>query len=139
MQERINIWGKQGCELPSGKLCNACCVLPNIELDGQLVSITKPENSPCPHLNDSSGKKGEGCGLHQKGKPGTCESWHCSSLRTSDKVNYIAQELSLGLVSETEALAVASESIRSLLIDTAKRISKITTGRELIVRDLDEP
>ena len=139
MSERINIWGKPGCELPSGKLCNACCVLPNVELSGFVVSVAKPENSPCPNLADDSGKEGFGCKLHPIGKPETCLSWHCSSLTGSDKINYVAQGLSLGLVDEDSALAAVGESGKSLLIDTAKHLSNITRKRELITRDTIEP
>lgn len=139
MSERINIWRRPDCELPSGKLCNACCVLPNIELSGFVVSVAKPENSPCPYLTDDSGKEGKGCSLHSRGKPETCLSWHCSNLKGSDKIIYIAQGLSLGLVDEADAVTAAGESGKSMLIDMARRLSKITVQKELVTRDLDEP
>lgn len=148
MSERVNIWGKPGCELPNGRLCNACCVLPNIELEGFYTSVAKPKNSPCPHLVDNTGKSGEGCLLHQKAKPEACRSWHCSSLGNLKKADYIAQALSSGQVSESEAKAAVAEIFKEKhsegvfkysIVGKARALTRITGKKDLIYRDLDEP
>lgn len=131
MTERLNIWGKPGCELPNGKLCNACCILPEIELEGTIVSVSKPANSPCPHLNDS----GQGCSLHPDGKKEICKSWHCGVAGTESKINLIAQGLSSGLVSETDI----SDDIKNEVVGRSIIFSEITIPRDLVIRDLIEP
>lgn len=147
MEERINIWGKNGCSLPNGKLCNACCILPEVELEGTIVSVKKPGFSPCPNLS----KDGQGCSLHLKGnKPAAC-SWHCSQANTEHKLELIAQTLSSGSIS----LVDANLAIANLIKDTGNRvplpcviedvyqnseiIRKNTKTRELVCGDLDEP
>ena len=145
MAERLNIWGKEGCELPSGKLCNACCILPDIELEGTIVSVGKPANSPCPNLSII----GEGCSLHQKGKPETCKSWNCGRVDLFGKLDLIAEGLSQSLVNETEAVTAASNLldgtanpdgiIRFGVLDEAIRLSNITSKKELTLRELNEP
>jgi hypothetical protein len=149
MIEQINIWGKPGCELPNGKLCNACCVLPNIELEGTYVSVGKLANSPCPYLNDT----GEGCSLQISGKPEACKTWHCSMTGADGKINLIAQGLSLGLVSEHKAVSLAiglvkkylpnvkelSSYIKNEVLGRSIIFSEITHAKGLVVRDLDEP
>lgn len=99
----LNIWGKAGCGRPDGGLCTACCVLPNIELEGTYVSLAKPAHSPCPNLAP------QGCRLHLKGKPDTCKTWHCSMADLNGKIDLIAQGLSLGEVTDKEAVTAASE------------------------------
>lgn len=141
----INVWGKPGCEFPNGKLCNACCILPNIELEGTYVSVGKPANSPCPHLAD------QGCSLHSHGKPDACENWHCSATGTDYKIDLIAQGLSSGIVTKTEAFEAAYELLKdstksnklidllqSRVLDRSVELSKITRKRDLITQDLDE-
>ena len=145
MAERLNIWGKEGCELPSGKLCNACCILPDIELEGTIVSVGKPANSPCPNLSII----GEGCSLHQKGKPETCKSWNCGRADLFGKLDLIAEGLSRSLVNETEAVVAASKLLKDTadpdgiigfsVLDEAVRLSNVTFKKELILRDLNEP
>lgn len=143
-----NIWGKKGCELPNGGLCTACCVFPNIELEGTYVSLAKPANSPCPNLAPQ-----EGCRLHLKGKPDTCRAWHCSASDLNGKLDLIAQGLSLGEVNDNEAVTAASEllnensvthdetdaSIKAKVILRSVEIYGITQKRALILRDLNEP
>lgn len=125
----VNIWGNTGCELPNGKLCTACCVLSNIELEGVYVSLAKPAHSPCPNLE-------EGCKLHLVGvKPDSCKSWHCSMADLNGKLDLIAQGLSLEQVSEEEAVLAGG----AFVLFRAKYLSKMTYNRALIERDLDEP
>ena len=144
MQERKNIWGKTGCELPNGNLCTACCVLPQVELESFYVSLIKPANSPCPHLVD------KGCGLHNTGKPSAC-GWHCSMANKLGKVDLIAQALSQGSVTQTEASLAAfelmrtsmtgvelSEFIKSRVLDRSMYLRRVTYPKVLIERDLDE-
>ena len=137
-----NIWGKEGCELPGGGLCTACCVLPNIELEGSFVSIGKPENTPCPHLNQSKG----GCNLHNNGKPDTCRNWHCSKAGNDYKTELIIGGLALGLVNSDQAVAAASNwnnnenrDTRNHIENEANRLIQDIKPRELICRDLEEP
>lgn len=153
--ERANIWGKPNCELPNGKICNACCVLLNIELSGVYTSVAKPENSPCPHLY---GQKGEdvdkqGCSLHFSGKSDNCKGWHCSMTSLNRKLDLVAQGLSLGLVTESEAVSSALvllenrqkencdfvESVRDRILARSAMLSDITYKKDLVVRDLIEP
>lgn len=143
---RLNIWGKTECERPDGGLCTACCVLPNIELEGTYVSLAKPANSPCSNLD-------KGCTLHQKGKPDTCKTWHCSMADLNGKIDLIAQGLSLGEVNDKEAVTAASEllnengvthdeiddSIKAKVILRSVELYEITQKRALILRDLNEP
>lgn len=136
----INIWGKRGCELPDGKLCNACCILPNIELEGVYVSVGKPANSPCPHLGQEAG-----CSLHTNGKPEACVSWHCSVTDISTKVDLIAQGLSSGLVTSGEAAEAAFKFLRGdisgvkeKIISRANYLSNMTHAKDLMHGDLDE-
>lgn len=152
--ERANIWGKPGCELPNGKICNACCVLLNIELAGVYASVAKPENSPCPHLYGQNGEDADkqGCDLHFSGKSDNCKNWHCSMTSLNRKLDLIAQGLSLGLVTEAEAFSSASTLlggrqkknndsagiIQDMILAGSVMLSKITYPKELIERDLDE-
>lgn len=144
-EAETNIWGKPGCELPNGRLCNACCVLPEIELEGIYVSLAKLANSPCPHL------AGAGCDLHLNGKPDACKNWHCSNTGSDYKIDLIAQGLSSSLVTETEALSAAFEILRSRakgntliyliqsgVLDRSAQLSTITHNKDLVARDLDE-
>lgn len=142
----INIWGKPGCELPNGKLCTACCVLPEIELEGTYVSLAKPAHSPCTRLTD------KGCSLHSSNrKPDACKGWHCSKANLGGKLDLIAQSLSLGQVSEKEAVSSASELVddnvggknmefylNTSVLSRSVELSRITYPRELVERDLDE-
>jgi len=145
--ERANIWGKPGCELPNGKICNACCVLLNVELEGTYVSISKLENSPCPYLYGQDGKDvdKQGCSLHLSGKSDNCKNWHCSMANLNRKLDLVAQGLSLGLVTESEAFASVSilfeggQQIRDRILAGSVMLSKITRKKELVVRDLEEP
>jgi hypothetical protein len=151
MTERQNIWGKPDCQLPDGKLCNACCILPEIELEGYIVSVAKPANSPCQHLVGSEVAK-RGCDLHSGGKPDVCKSWHCSMADLDGKINLISQGIMSNLVSESEACAFALNvlkennlenlyfinEIRSEITGRAGMLSKITHPRDVVVRDLDE-
>ena len=145
-EAETNIWGKPGCMLPNGRHCYACCVLPEIELEGTYVSLSKPANSPCPHLVDGE------CSLHSGNrKPDACKGWHCSMAGLNGKLDLIAQSLSLGQVSEGEATSSASRLLKenvvkkdvtdfintTVLIRSAKLL-EITHKRELVVRDLDE-
>lgn len=86
--------------------------------------------------------------LHQKAKPETCRSWHCSSLSNPKRAAYIAQALSLGLVSESEARTAAEEIFKErysedvfkyLIAEMSGRLTKITSKKDLIYRDLDQP
>jgi hypothetical protein len=140
-----NIWGKPGCELPEGKLCNACCILPNIELEGTYTSLAKPANSPCPHIAI------QGCDLHLQRKPDACKGWHCSMANVNGKVELIAQGLSTGQVTRTDALVAAYDILKDdakgnrlidLLqvgvLDRSVELLRITHPRDLIERDLVE-
>lgn len=151
MQERTNIWGKPNCDLPDGKLCQACCVLPNIELEGTYVSVGKPANSPCQYLNNYDSEDGQGCNLHPDRKPETCKNWHCSVARMDLKLDLIAQGLSLESVTESEAILSAKELFKGRvdgkvvddiikfgILDKSVVLTKITHKRNLIVQDLDE-
>lgn len=138
-----NIWGKGGCELPNGRLCNACCVLPEIELENFIVSVGKPENTPCPNLNSFEG----GCKLHFSGKPDTCRNWHCSKANNDDKLKLIAGALALGIVGFKDAEEavlgwVENEKIEQVtfqLEKDAKNLAENIKPRDLICRDLVEP
>jgi hypothetical protein len=148
MQERTNIWGKFGCDLPNGKLCHACCVLPNIELEGVYVSVGKPANSPCPYLAGSDGKTEQGCSKHLNEKPEACKTWHCEAADLNSQLELIAEGLSLDLVNTPEATSSASVLLGSLpnpdgfikynILDKAAALSKITHKRALVVRDVVE-
>ncbi len=137
-----NIWGKEGCLLPNGKLCTACCVLPNIELEGSFISIGKPENTPCPHLNQLEG----GCSLHLNGKPDTCRNWHCSKAGNDYKLELITGGLALGLVNSDQAVRAASNwtnkeisEVRNQIENEANSLIQEIKSRELIYGDLMEP
>ena len=139
MERKNNIWGRAGCELPNGKLCSACCVLPDIELEGALVSVGKPANSPCPYLDN------DGCQRQLAGKPDTCNDWHCSIADLGGKLNLVAQTLSLGQVDEDSAIeavvrltGTSWESAQKDVLERSAYLSKITQKRELVTRDLDE-
>ena len=147
MSERINIWGKPGCELPDGKLCNACCILPEIELEGNLTSVKKQGFTECPYLS----KDGQGCSLHKTGdKPGAC-AWHCSQADLNHKLELVSQTLSSGKISKEDVdLSVMnllkglkrSVSLSLILDDVylySENIKTKTMPRELIYGDLDEP
>ena len=151
MQERTNIWGKSNCDLPNGKLCQSCCVLPNIELEGTYVSVGKPANSPCPHLNNYNEEEGQGCNLHLKGKPETCKTWHCSMAYLDLKLDLIAQGLSLESVTESEAILSAKELLKGRvdgkvvndiikfgILEKSVVLTKITHQKDLVIQDLDE-
>ncbi len=151
MKERTNIWGKPDCELPSGELCNACCVLPNIELEGSYVSVGKPANSPCPYLISPNPSDGMGCSLHPLAKPETCKAFHCGGVDTSFKLRLIAQALSSNLVSQNDALLSATNVLQSRVeekvlagiiaysvLEKAKVFAKLTRPRDLDIKDLDE-
>ena len=139
-ESEANIWGKSSCELPNGGLCIACCVLPEIELEGTYVSVSKPANSPCPHLAD------KGCSLSGVKKPDACRGWHCSMAGLNGKLDLVAQSLSLGQVSEAEATSSASrllganqgDIINTVVLARSVQLSEVTHKRELVVRDLDE-
>lgn len=142
MEERLNIWGKTGCNLPDGGLCRACCVLPDIELEGSVFSVGKPENSLCPYLNQSAG----GCTLEGKGKPDNCTSWDCSKASNEYKLDLIAQSLALKDVTIKEAIDACNawlgdpaENTKMRLIDESERLKILTTQKDLITRDLVEP
>lgn len=142
MSERINIWGKAGCELPNGKLCTACCVLPEVELEGTIVSVKKPAFSPCPNLKRA--EEGQGCNLHQNGKGDICKNWHCSGLGNNYRVDLIAGALSLGSVTESEAILAVKqlqgvEYLETDMIERSKSYSTKIHNMELVGGDLDEP
>jgi hypothetical protein len=152
-QEKINIWGKVGCELPDGSLCYACCVLSRIELENTYVSVIKPENSPCPNLysRDKESNDYQGCKLQNNGKPGNCLGWHCSMADLNKKMDFIAQGLSLGLVTEAKAITSALKLLREKggtvnivgvikneVLDKSVLLTKITNSKDLIACDLDE-
>lgn len=147
MTERENIWGRPGCELPNGALCNACCILPAIELEGGIISVEKPEFTPCPNLS----KDGQGCSLHKTGnKPSSC-SWHCSQTQPYHKMELVSQAISTGIVTENEAeMAVARlvneagsvnslEDVLSSVFLHAEYIRGKTKIRPLIYGEPDEP
>lgn len=68
MKEKINIWGKTGCELPNGSLCQACC------LALVIPEIPKEELTTCRHQTN------DGCGIYtQEHRPGRCATYHCST------------------------------------------------------------
>lgn len=142
----LNIWGKPGCALPNGKLCNACCILPEIELEGTIISVKKPEFTPCPNLS----KDGQGCSLHKTGnKPAACV-WHCSQTSVSRQMELISQAMSTDAVNYFEV----NDAIRKIMqnVETsvplelvikdvcinANNIRSKTMNRELICADLDE-
>lgn len=139
MLERINIWGKAGCELPNGKLCTACCVYPNIELEGSLVSVAKSENSPCPYLK----KNNDGCSRHGTKKPINCTNWHCSGADNQYKLELIIESLALKQVTFEEAERACLQWDKKC--DTVwigkeeKRLVDITQHKTLIENDLIEP
>jgi len=147
MTERVNIWGRQNCDLPSGKLCNSCCVLPEIEFDGVYSSVAKPANSPCPNLN-----RVEGCDLSLEDKPTVCQSWHCSTFDLGGKLGLIAEGLSLGLVNSDEAVLAALNILKGSnieeknfnakigyeVLDKSAYLLPITYKRDLRIGDLDE-
>ncbi len=147
MIENKNIWGKPGCELPSGLLCNACCILPKIELEGNIVSLKKPENSPCPNLS----KNGQGCSLHLKGeKPETCKNWHCSQAPDYKKYELVAQAVASGIVTDTEVIIAMLKLIGDrnitkeapLIADVfllADDLKRLMMDRPLVPGDVDEP
>lgn len=146
MSERINIWGNPGCELPNGKLCNVCCVLPDVELEGKLVSVGKPPFSFCPYLDE----KGSGCTRHLKNKPETCVSWHCNSIGTNYRRELISGALALNIITSEEAkqavLLMVGENKDLSFVETeltdikseAKRLTGMITHRDLIEGDLVE-
>lgn len=148
MAERLNIWGKPGCELPNGQLCNACCILPEIELEGVVGSLKKPANTPCPNLSED----GQGCKLHLTGeKPENCQNWHCSQLPEHKKPEYVAQAIVSNIVSNSEAVRtldnlfsknnetyVIGERVTETFL-LADDLARITMPRELISGELDEP
>ncbi len=148
MAERLNIWGKPGCELPNGQLCNACCILPEIELEGCVGSLKKPANTPCPNLSED----GQGCKFHLTGdKPENCQSWHCSQLSEYNKSEYVAQAISSGIVSNSEAVramenllsgkvnpSVIGDRVTQVFL-TADDLTRITMSRELVPGEPDEP
>lgn len=152
-QEKLNIWGKAGCELPDGNLCFACCVLSRIELENTYASVIKPENSPCPNLYSCSEEANgyRGCKFQNNGKPGGCLGWHCSNADLNGKMDYIAQGLSLGLVTEAKAITYALKLlkengrianvvgfIKNGVLDKSVLLTKITNSKELIACDPDE-
>lgn len=147
MAERTNIWGKSGCELPNGRLCDACCILPRIELEGTISSLIKPEFTPCPNLSED----GQGCRLHAlKSKPDACR-WHCSQTNLDRKLELISQAISSGIVDNLEAnLAVmnlmrntkSSVPLSFIIGDVylnAENIMARTMPRPLISGEIDEP
>lgn len=137
-----NIWGKEGCELPGGGLCTACCVLPDIELEGSIVSVGKPENTPCPNLDLVNG----GCKLHLNAKPDTCRNWDCSKTDINGKLWLIAGGLALELVNSDQAVISAlnlinsdADKLRAQIEKNAKNLANDIKPRDLICRDLVEP
>jgi hypothetical protein len=97
-----NIWGKQGCELPTGALCDACCKLKGIQ-DPLFTDGHKPIGVTCDFMKRKMGK-GEGCGLHGL-SPEPCQAYHCSQDRGSPGVwaRLIATAFHEGLVTHEEA------------------------------------
>ena len=95
----INIWGKQGCELPQGGYCNACCIVFRIasKLAGGRGFFEKEAGVRCKNLNQSTTVGG--CDI-QSYKPSQCYFFHCSSdeLAPMDKAKLIYQAASDGLV-----------------------------------------
>lgn len=147
MVENKNIWGKPGCELPDGSLCNACCILPEIELEGTVISLKKLENTPCPNLLEG----GKGCSLHlKKEKPETCQNWHCSQAPYHKKFEYVAQAIASGIVTDKEAIIAMSKLIGDrkdlneapLITDVfllADDLKGLMMDRPLVSLDIDEP
>ncbi len=121
--ERLNIWGKLGCELPNGKLCHACCDLMTINF-GFDAGPYKAGRSPCPYQN-SVLNGGEGCSC-QDNKPANCKLYFCGSEDNVIKADLIAKGLALGLVTEEEAISTAGKilkphEIERLIISEAKQ------------------
>lgn len=147
MIENKNIWGKPGCELPNKKLCNACCILPEIELEGTVISLKKSENSPCPNLL----KEGEGCKLHlTETKPNNCKNWHCSQVPYHKKFEYVAQAIASGIVTDKEAIIAMLKLIGDrrdlnevpLIADVfllADNLKGLMMDRPLVSGNIDEP
>jgi hypothetical protein len=71
--EKLNMWGKPGCELPDGGTCHCCCAL---SIDTQAtcgpVSIDHDLYQRCPTL-----KVGEGCGDYERRPASPCRDFDC--------------------------------------------------------------
>ncbi len=68
----INIWGKNGCEMPDGSLCTVCCrVFGFLSRWGDKHAVGKPIGEKCDFLSDS------GCKIHGLA-PDSCGYYHCS-------------------------------------------------------------
>jgi hypothetical protein len=101
-KQPINIWGKPFCELPSGKLCDACCNVKEITNDPTWKNIKKLPGENCGFMNRKNGK-GEGCRLHGMG-PDRCDRYHCSKEPEAiNKMNLIDYALRENVVSKEEA------------------------------------
>ncbi len=104
----INIWGKPGCELPNGGLCNACCILFKInEPEWGETGFYKEENVPCTFLARMDGK-GMGCGIHGL-HPCVCQAYHCGKRPPMEKLFLIDTTQQAGLVSREEADTAVSK------------------------------
>ncbi len=142
-----NIWGRPGCELPTGKLCNACCVFPQIELESGFVSVVKPPNTPCPFLKDTGG-----CSKHPNLKPWGCKTYHCSSERGLwfdsngyGRLTLIAQALALGLVTKEEAIRASLQHCLntnneiSRMLEYSEKLKILTQERGLLTCESEDP
>jgi hypothetical protein len=102
MSERLNIWGESGCGLPSGGLCESCCVVKEIESKwGKNGHFSKPSLTPCNFMASTEGDAA-GCKIHNLA-PNGCEAYHCSTEIPQVKQLLIAQALQSGAVSANEA------------------------------------
>lgn len=103
MTERLtNIWGKEDCGLPNGKLCRACSRLLAVNF-GFDAGPWKQYNTPCPYEAEA----GKGCSLHPN-KPINCQLYHCAKEEREVKFDLVAKALSLDDVSLDDALKAAS-------------------------------
>lgn len=139
--KELNIWGRPDCELPNGKLCNVCCVLSKVELDGTIFSIVKPAFTPCSNLNC---ELDSGCSLHLQGKPENCKNWHCGFLGDNYRRDIIACALAQNLVTEEEAIEAIDKLGRGKeWVKEMFRKSNVFSGkikkRDLIIGDINEP
>ena len=102
-----NIWGKSGCKLPSGKLCDACCQFYEVAVGNQI----KPGNTPCPYQN-SVLNHGEGCSQH--GVYRECVIFHCPTYNPNTNLELIAIALSKGLVTSRETEKAIRQFARTI-------------------------
>jgi hypothetical protein len=100
--EKNNVWGKSGCELPDGNLCDACCIFYNIP------EANSSAGQHCQHMKRDTGD--QGCRIHEI-SPTRCQSFHCSNRPPAEKLELINTAYTEGQVTLQEA----QEAVENLL------------------------